>query len=280
MLELAVTDLILPSSVFQVPSILGTWEFEPLGTTGTALAVILQGQCAVTYAASLPAITHTSPTSDLERAMYEALDICLILSFVTARCVTIRGGTPQSDIQFISLPDHFLRSRAIEGFPGLPLNAPIGGLFASGITNLQAAMAPRNLRLLLSLWVGGLTCFNLEDLFMAVAVVMDVVKQSEMRALGGCELSYFKGMQNASKRYSIAPLSPAFKNMRNDLLHEGGLSGTNIPGLDKAAAADIVADTLAWVDRYVVAVLQLERFIAAAPRWIGADLAQLPALSL
>ena len=141
-------------------------------------------------------------------------------------------------------------------------------------------MAPRNLRLLLSLWVGAITCFNIEDLFMGVAVIMDVVKQAEIQAHGGCQISYYNGMKNASQRFGITPLSPDFKNMRNDLLHEGRLSGTNLPGRTKTAVATIVADTLNWLDKYVIAVLGIGNVVPSQARWRGADVALLPALSI
>ena len=117
MLELAVANLVVTDTDFPVPSTFGSWAFRRFGTYTSVVPAIKNGQCAVTFAASLPGITIKSTTSDLEVAMYEALDACLILSFLTARCVTVRSSAPMSDIQFISLPDHFPESRAIVGLP-------------------------------------------------------------------------------------------------------------------------------------------------------------------
>ena len=66
--------------------------------------------------------------------------------------------------------------------------------------------------------------------------------------------------------------------MRNDIVHEGCLSGTNFSGRSKADCAKVVADTLNWIDSYVCAVLDLG---SAPARWSGQELAAgLPSLTV
>ncbi len=45
--------------------------------------------------------------------------------------------------------------------------------------------------------------------------------------------------------------------MRNDLVHEGTLSGTKFPGKDAAACGIAAAEALDWIDGYIFSALQL-----------------------
>lgn len=79
-------------------------------------------------------------------------------------------------------------------------------------------------------------------------------------------------MVSASRRYSIPPLGSDYKNMRNDIVHEGLLSGSNFPAKTKADCAAVVSDALNWLDSYVLAVIQKSNSLTNLPRWKGADL--------
>ncbi|MBN9358069.1 MAG: hypothetical protein J0I15_16585 [Herbaspirillum huttiense] len=109
---------------------------------------------------------------------------------------------------------------------------------------------------------------------------MDIVKQCEI-AETGKKLSYFDGMISASNRYGISPLTQDYKNMRNDIVHEGVLSGSNFVGKDKAECAAVISSALNWIDAYVCAILKVDTSIQIAPRWNSSMLEHgLPALSL
>jgi len=45
--------------------------------------------------------------------------------------------------------------------------------------------------------------------------------------------------------------------MRNDLVHQGVLSGTNFPGKTVTDCGLITAETLDWIDLYVFSVLKI-----------------------
>jgi len=137
----------------------------------------------------------------------------------------------------------------------------------------------RRMRLFLSHWISGLTCFSLEDLFLSVGVQMDIVKQCEITATG-VKKNYFEGMESASSRYGIPKLGTDYKNMRNDIVHEGRLSGSNFSGKTKGGCAAVTADALNWIDQYVWAVI-LPGLPLMRLRW-KRELIQngLPALSL
>jgi hypothetical protein len=109
---------------------------------------------------------------------------------------------------------------------------------------------------------------------------MDIIKQCEI-AETGKKLTYYDGMLSASSRYNLQPLMHDYKNMRNDIVHEGLLSGSNFLGKNKTQCAEVVAASLNWIDAYVCAVLGLSASPATTPRWKGMHLESgLPALSL
>jgi hypothetical protein len=277
MLELWIADLKSDELKFSVPSTIGTWEFHRRDDYETLVSRIQEGQCASTYYAYNESITIPTSNQDFVKAIDDLIDACLILSFVTATCVTPKGSTPQSEVQFMQLGDSFIRPRAIAGFDPLPIGKSFDNYFSKGMSSLDTPFKERRFRLFLSHWISGLTCFSLEDLFLSIGVQMDIVKQCEI-AIAGRDLTYYEGMKEASLRYSLQPLSADYKNMRNDIVHEGVLSGTNFKNRTKEQCAEVVAASLNWIDDYVSAVLS---FSPSQQRWKPKDLeTMLPALSL
>jgi len=280
MIEFWITELKSEEEQFSVPSSVGTWDFNRRDDYASLLSKVEEGQCAPTYYAFNGAITHATSDHDFMVATGELIDICLILSFLTAACVTPKGNTPQSDATFLALGDSFIRPRAISGFMPLATNHSMAGYFSRGLPAIGSSFKARRMRLFLSHWISGLTCFSLEDLFLSVGIQMDIVKQCEIVASGKA-LHYYDGMTAASSRYSIQPLSREYCNMRNDLVHEGVLSGKHFKRKNKAQCSQVVASSLNWIDRYVAAVLSIGVSQSLPARWNGKHLEHgLPALSL
>jgi hypothetical protein len=270
MLEFAIANLVSDEARFEVPSAVGTWEFIRRHDYDRGRPALETGMCANLFDACLTAIGPKSSDVDFEVACDEIVDICLVLSFLTARCVTPTGTTSNSDLEFPALSDKFMRDRGIVGFPSLaPTN--LTALFANWLHVGLPNMRQRRLRLQLCYWLSGLTCFSLEEIFLAVGVQMDIVKQLERKATG-CHLTSFDGMTYASGRYSIPPLGSNYRDMRNDIVHEGILSGSNFPGRSKTDCAGVVADTLNWLDAYCLAVLGSSGSVVGTPRWSGSNL--------
>ncbi|WP_271611451.1 hypothetical protein [Bradyrhizobium sp. CCBAU 21360] len=73
----------------------------------------------------------------------------------------------------------------------------------------------------------------------------------------GRDLHFYAGLEDAAQRIGIRVLSPDFKNMRNELIHDGRLIGTRFRGPDKLACAEVAADVLNWLDEYVHKALNL-----------------------
>ena len=110
---------------------------------------------------------------------------------------------------------------------------------------------------------------------------MDIVKQLERTATSNPNLKYFQGMTSASARYSLTPLGNDYKAMRNDIVHEGVLSGSNFRNKAKSHCATVIADTLNWLDSYILAVIGKTTEVSRLPRWKGIDFERgLPSISV
>lgn len=174
-----ISDLVVDENRFDIPSSFGTWQFSKLPNYQDNQANLDNGMVVKTFTA----VNRTVPNDKFHEALYELVDACLILSFVTAKCVTPSGMSHGSDVKFVGhLPDCFVRPRAIRGFTSLTLRTTLGDLFSSGISSYQLAMNGRRLRLTLAHWTSTLSCLTLEDLYIWVGVILDIVKQCEKAA--------------------------------------------------------------------------------------------------
>ena len=280
MLEFAITNLVLSEPSFEVPSSFGQWEFEQAPNYQSILPNLEEGQCGNTYFAANSSIGATTSYSDFDTASDEIMDICLILSFLNSRCVTVSTTTARSDISFAQMPDQFIRPRSIIGFNAVDVPS-ITQFSIHWISLMQPLYEQRKIRLQLVHWLSGLTCYSMEDLYLSVGVQMDLVKQRERAATGNLSLTFFEGMQSASTRYNLSTLGQDYKNMRNDIVHEGVLSGSRFVSKSKMECAVVIADTLNWIDNYIFAALGTTFPSGNSPRWIASEVKQfLPAVSI
>jgi hypothetical protein len=280
MLEFAIANLVTNEASFGIPSKLGNWQFVRAHNYQQIVTSLGQGMCGNTFFASIDTITPRSSDSDFQTACDEIIDICLILSLLCARCVTPSGTTENSVIQFIQLGDDFVPSRAIIGFPSITPTS-LSNFFSDWVSSIHPAIIQRRLRLQLCHWLSGLTCFTLEDIYLSAGVQMDIVKQLERVATNNLNLTYFQGMASASKRFSLTALGNDYKAMRNDIVHEGILSGSNFAGKTKGQCSVVIAETLNWLDSYVLAVIGKANQAVGFPRWKGVDFEHgLPSISV
>jgi len=278
MVEFWIADLQNSEKCFSVPCMTGSWEFHRRDDYDDLVQAMEQGQCAPTYYASNSTLSRSTSGQDFHSSLGDLIDVCLILSFFTGACVTPKGTTSQSEAQFMQLGDSFLPPRAIRGFDPLALGKSYHEFFSVGIQNVTCNFSDRRVRLFLAHWISGLTCFTLEDLFLSIGVQMDIVKQCEIQATG-TEKNYFEGMRAASSRYHLAELTADYKHMRNDIVHEGKLSGSNFRNKVKHDCAKVTSDALNWIDKYILSILTLDAS-KIKERWATAAVESgLPALS-
>jgi hypothetical protein len=119
------------------------------------------GMCGNTFYATNAAINLKTSDADFEAVCNEIVDICLLLSFLNARCVTPSGTTAQSSMQFMQLGDDFIRPRAIDGFDDLATPS-MAHLFSGWLTASYGPYKQRGLRLQLSHWLAHLFFIHCE----------------------------------------------------------------------------------------------------------------------
>ena len=280
MLSFMVANLITDEDCFDVPSQYGGWHFSKAPRYNENINH-LDKKCANTFIAEhSDKIFPFLDDNEFPTLCDEMIDTCLILSFLTAKCVSVSGCHSSSDVHFVSLGDKFIRPRAIAGFPKLDRITSLNDIFAAGIQHYQSLMKQRLLRLFISHWISALTCFTMEDIFAFLCIDMDIVKQCELLPNEN-DVAYFEGMKRASARYKLNALTNDYKNMRNDLIHYGMLSAKNNPNKSKGQCANIIADVLGWIDSYVLAVLSMSARFRATLRWRQKDIENgLPSISL
>lgn len=274
-----IANLLSNGSNFKVQTRFGVWEFQKASWYNKIIPDINKGMIGNTFTAFNDAVTPSISNTDFHTACVDLRDLCLLLSFQGANCVTPSGSVPTSFAHTVRMGDSFVPPRAILGFRTLS-PATTTTTFLSKAFTAFGGPNQKYIRLLLFYWISSLTCYRLEDLFLAVCVQFDIVKQSEI-AITGKKLTYLQGMKSASTRLGISPLSNDFKDMRNDLVHEGQLSGSNFLGRSKEDCSKVVADALNWLDKYIIAIVAVNGELVGQPRWNAANFEHfLPAFSL
>ena len=275
-----VTDFTSTEDKFSVAGRFGTWEFEKNAWYDKILPELQKGQVGNTYSAFNSKVIPPISDADFAMAIDDLRDSCLLLSFLRATCVTPSVSTQYSFMQMLKLGDSFIPARAIRGYNDFTPSTSNSDFLNAGLPALSGANH-RWLRLLMFHWISALSSYTLEDLFLATCVQFDIVKQAEQLISNSPSLTYAQGMNLASARLGIAPIQEPFQKMRNDLVHEGKLSGSNFSSKNKTDCANVVASCLNWLDQYVLASTGTTANVVATSRWRGNELEQyLPAFSL
>ena len=111
------------------------------------------------------------------------------------------------------------------------------------------------LLLLIHHWLDALACWSFEYMYLSATTLLQIIAATETTQTR--HLAYFDAVTAASVRAGVPPLSRDFKDMRNNLIHEGGLLGESFRGADLADCAAVAADVLNWLDAYLHSVLGL-----------------------
>lgn len=275
-----IADLILPEDKFTVTSRYGEWEFVKNSWYEKILPDLEKGQVGNTFSAFNESVLQSVSDKNFATATSDLQNICLLLSFLNATCVTPTGSAQYSFCQMITMGDSFIPARAIRGLPSIKPSGTTGAFLSNSLPAMSGSHC-RWLRLLMFHWISAISSYTIEDLFLAVCVQFDIVKQLERVLSGNLNIEYAEGMRAASTRLGITPLQDPFQKMRNDLVHEGRLSGSKFKNKTKADCASVVANCLNWLDEYVLASTNSRGYILQVPRWKAEDfLHYLPAFSL
>lgn len=215
----------------------------------------------------------------VDRALHEVTPILLAASYATSRSVTIEQSTMGSSVQIMQPSDHWPRVRSM-GQAGDVINSSseFAHLVEAFVQAWPTAGHTEKARVLVHHWIDALSCWSMEDLYLSATTLLQVIVKTESARQNGKRLYFYPGLTAAATCMAITPLGTDFRDMRNDLVHEGTLSGTNFPGKQKADCARVVAETLNWFDAYMHVALGLGP--VAKVRFRASDFANLNAYSL
>ncbi len=259
MLSFYVINLLIPGDPekldLNLPS--GTWTLERHPDYVKFKQAIANGQCAETYFLEHQG-TMASGAHTVDQAFDEVTPVLLAASYLTGQSVTIKRSTPQSEISIVQPSEHWPRERSMDTMSAVVRSdSEFRDQVERFVLSWSQAGQFEKARLLVHHWLDGLACWSMEDLYLSATTLLQVIVATEAARQGKKDMPYYQGVMDAASNMHIRTLSDDFKNMRNELIHDGQLVGKRFSGPDKAACSVVVADVLNWFDEYLHAALVL-----------------------
>ncbi|WP_292923421.1 hypothetical protein [Nitrosomonas sp.] len=220
-------------------------------------AIKSRNQCAHTYSIEIATSLRTDKSAACDAALEEMTPILLGSSFLTGLAVTARMSLPHSDISIFEPTSHWPRERSMgSGNPCVNTSNEFFIVLEKFIVAWPTIGQSEKTLILIHHWLDALGCWSLEDLYLSATTLLQIIAATEEQRAGN-DMSYFQAIQSAANRVGISPLSRDFKDMRNNLIHEGKLLGGSFTGTDIEACSIVVSDVMNWFDEYIHAVMKL-----------------------
>lgn len=266
MLSFYVTNLLIPGDPdnLTITTPAGPWILAKTPNFATTKAAIT-GATSVrpqhlpvgeTYFLENP-ISLDLGSAAVDQAFDEITPILLAASYATGMSATINRSTMGSSASIIQPSDHWPRVRALgSGSYVISTSDEFIRLVEAFVQVWPTKGQTEKARLLVHHWLDALACWSMEDQYLSATTLLQIIVATEAQKQGKASLKYYDGLEDAANRMGIAPLSQDFKNMRNELIHDGQLIGSRFAG-PRSACDQVVADVLNWFDSYVHAVLGL-----------------------
>lgn len=240
----------------------GSWKFNQYASYASNKERILNnGACCITYDIATTININGSWAECIDRARDELLPICLGISYLTGMAVRPVQDLPNSEVMFLHVGDHYPRQRAMG--PGMNLVESLSDFIAAleiFVRDYTKFEKSEKARLLVHHWLDALAYWSLEDLTLSTATMLEIIAATagDHGKTCGKKLKKFVPRINyAADRFGLSHLSQQFRNMRNDLVHEGRLSGSKFPNASKEQCAEVVAEALDWIDQYLCSIFGL-----------------------
>ncbi|RRV39249.1 hypothetical protein EGJ09_25590 [Pseudomonas sp. p106] len=240
----------------------GSWVLEKEPEYATSKQKIEEGQIAETYSLSIDVtIGSAGRSATLDAAFDELVPICLAASYLTTASVAVTRSLPHSECMIMEVGPHFPRPRAMRGIDAVTItSAEFQQRVEAFVGNHSSTGLVEKDRLLVHHWLDAQACWSMEDLCLSTATLLEIIAataRSEAKAAGQDLKTFNQRIQYASTRFSLPNLSDDFRNMRNDLVHEGRLSATKFPNKVELDCSTAAAEALEWIDQYMHAALGL-----------------------
>lgn len=252
MISLWMVNLLIPGEPkeLSLKTPLGDWSFCRYARYAESRKAIREGKCANTYALEYPDASKMA-------AIEEVTPITLGASFLTALSATVLSSTMGSEVSFLQPSKHWPRDRSMgEGSQSTNGADEFKSILEAIVANWPTKGQSEKALLLIHHWLDALACWSLEDLYLSATTLLQIISATESDRQGK-NLSFLSGVSGAANRMRIRVLGNDFKDMRNELIHEGRLIGTSFLGPDQIACARVVADVMNWLDEYIYAALGL-----------------------
>jgi len=267
------TNLIIPGEpdALTIMTPAGSWELRKDSRYGEYKRAIAEGKIAETYMVEISCSYTGSRAAAMDAVDDELVPLCLAASYLTGLSVAPSRSLPASQIKFMQVGPHFPRPRAMgTGYPACPDDTSFARTVADFVAAYPTKGMDENIRLIAHHFLDALAFWSLEDLVLSTTTILEIIAISAKRVAGaqGQTIKHFTPrLAFAAARFNLPNLPADFRNMRNDLVHEGTLSGQKFPSKDASACGVAVAGALDWIDEYVFAAMGLGK--PAQPRFIG-----------
>lgn len=234
----------------------GNWTITKCAQFLESKNAISRGECAHTYSLENP-VSMKDGAAACDACLEDMAPILLGMSYLSGLSVTVKLSLPHSDISILQPTRHWPRERSIGKSNCCVTNETeyievLKKFIAAWLSNGQFEKA----LLLIHHWLDALGCWSFEDFYLSATTLLQIIAATQEKTAHK-ELNYFPAIQLASERAGIKPLSRDFKDMRNNLIHEGKLLGGAFSGTDINACSAVAADLMNWFDEYIHAVLSL-----------------------
>lgn len=279
-----VINLLMPGdpSAVKIATPRGSWQFVKMPEFTQNSAAIRGGS--MPRPQQLPVaetyfLQDVEGPDDAQRMENEVTPILLAATYATGMSVTATRLTRNGGGGILQPSHHWPRPRALDQ-QSLVVNTldEFVHLVEAFVRAWPAAGQKEKALLLVHHWLDSLGCWSMEDLYLSATTLLQVIVATEAAKQGKDELKFFPGIKDAASRAGIAPLGKDFKDMRNELVHDGRLIGSRFAGPDKAACGVVVADVLNWFDAYLHAALALGPIVRK--RFSATDFLNLNAYSI
>jgi hypothetical protein len=257
-------NLIIPGDPvkLEIATPFGAWELEQEPNYATSKRAIEEGRVAETYSIStVVPIGAAGLSASLDAAFEELLPICLAATYLTGMSVATTSAHPHSFIKFLQIGPHFPRPRAVTGVTPVVMNETefrdrVEAFVRSYSTTRQAEKS----MILVHHMLDGLACWSMEDLCLSTATLLEIIAataKAVAAAAGMRKTTFAERIDYAAQRFGLPFVSTDFRDMRNDLVHEGTLSGTRFANKTADDCAIAAAAALGWIDMYMHCALGL-----------------------
>ena len=236
----------------------GSWQFEQEANFGAAKDAVVGNMCAETYTGEHP-VSLDDGAAGCDTAFDELLPLCLGASYLTGRSVTVRRSLPHSDVMLAQVGSHFPRERSINGTRSVVTSgAEFQAAIEAFLTAYTGVGHTEKVLLLIHHWLDALSCWALEDFYLSGTTILQIVAATEESR---CPIthnpSFYKYLTAAANRHGLPALSHDVIEMRNDLVHDGSLSGSRFQNKNVQDCGVVAAEVLNWIDIYLHTALHL-----------------------